>query len=99
MVEHHYTAQAFDQLIQARFTGQAGWFCLGTIDGDPDIEKMKQEWYLLPRQRAELAERCTELAARNCNLYWAACKRSYAAALPSPGYGRMIHPPTWHAPN
>jgi hypothetical protein len=82
------TAQAFDQLIQGRFAGQSGWFCLGTIDGDPDLEKMKQEWYLLPRQRSELAERCAELAARGFNLYWAAClfdrrKRTYAAALPS----------------
>jgi len=83
------TASGFDQLIQDRFEGQSGWFCLGTIDGDPGLEKMKQEWYLLPRQRAELAERCAELAARSFNLYWAAClfgqrKRSYAAALASP---------------
>ncbi len=83
------TAQAFDQLIQDRFAGQSGWFCLGTIDGDPDMEKMKQEWYLLPRQHTALAQRCAELAARSFNLYWAAClfdqrKRSYATALPSP---------------
>jgi hypothetical protein len=82
------TAHAFDQVIQGRFADQHGWFCLGTIDGNPTIEKLTQEWYLLPRQRAELAERCAELAARNFNLYWTAClfdgrKRTYAAALDS----------------
>lgn len=78
----------FDQLIMARFAGQRGWFCLGHIDLDPDIEDLKQEWYSWPRQRRDLADRCAALASRGYNLYWAEClfsgrKRSYKNALPS----------------
>ena len=83
------TPADFDALIMSRFAGQRGWFCLGHIDGDPSLEKLTQEWYFLPRQRAELAARCAELADRRLNLYWAAClfsarKRSYKNAQPTP---------------
>ena len=83
------TPADFDALIMSRFAGQRGWFCLGHIDGDPSLEKLTQEWYFLPRQRAELAARCAELADRRLNLYWAAClfsarKRSYKNAHSTP---------------
>lgn len=83
------TAREFDALIESHFANQRGWFCLGYIDGDPTIEAMKQEWYFWPRQRTAIAERYAQLAAREFNLYWCAClfaarKRSYKNALPSP---------------
>lgn len=87
-----YTSDDFDAEITARFNGQRGWYCLGYIDGDPSAaikEPLRHEWYFYPRQRAVIAERCAQLAARTMNLYWATClfsakKRSYKNAIESP---------------
>lgn len=71
-----------------RFSGQAGLLCLGYIDGDPSIERMREEWYELPRQARQVTDRCVQLAEQGHNLYVAVClfsarRRSYSTALPS----------------
>jgi hypothetical protein len=79
------TIRAF---LHDRFADQAGWLCLGWIDGDPQIEPLREEWYHMPRQAHTLTGRAVELAERGYNLYVALClfairRRSYVTALPS----------------
>ena len=38
----------FRTWIDSRFAGQRGFLCLGYIDGDPQIEDLRQKWYVYP---------------------------------------------------
>jgi hypothetical protein len=71
--------------LERRFAGQAGYLCLGWIDGDPDIERMVEEWYQWPHQARQIVDRYVVLAERGHNLYIGLSlhqepKRSYATA-------------------
>jgi len=76
------------RFLSARFSGMSGWLCLGWIDGDPDIEPMREEWFNLPAQAHQVTARAVELAEQGYKLYVARCllaepRRSYPTALPS----------------
>ena len=86
--DHHTLRETICTFLNDRFAGQSGWLCLGWIDGDPQIEPLREEWYQMPRQAHTVTIRTLELAECGCNLYVALClfsqrKRSYATALPS----------------
>jgi hypothetical protein len=74
--------------LTARFAGQSGWLCLGWIDGDPQIEPLRETWFALPRQLSAAIHWAQTLADWHANLYIAPClftqrRRSYATALAS----------------
>jgi hypothetical protein len=81
-------ADVIESFLKRRFANQSGWLCLGWIDGDPQLEPLREEWYHLPRQLGLITARAVELAQRGYNLYVAVClfskrRRSYKTALPS----------------
>jgi DNA-binding MarR family transcriptional regulator len=86
--QHHALRETIRSFLNDRFAGQSGWLCLGWIDGDPQIEPLREEWYHMPRQAQIVTGRALELADRGYNLFVGLClfssrKRSYATALPS----------------
>ena len=78
----------FRTWIDSRFAGQRGFLCLGYIDGDPQIEDLRQKWYVYPLEAQRAAADLADYAARGFNLYMAPClfserTRKYTYALPS----------------
>lgn len=62
-------APATVHFLDTLFGDQAGQLCLGYIDGDPQIEAMRQEWYSWPRQRPLVLQRFAEHDAQGHDIY------------------------------
>ncbi len=53
--------------------GQAGWLCIGWIDGNPQTTPMQQAWYYVPTQRNQALTHLAELAETVGNIYARQC--------------------------